>query len=55
MDWVTVSVRFALYFDLTTLFGLPLFGLYALRREEMSSRIGPEAGAPGVANMAADT
>ncbi|MFS8981317.1 copper homeostasis membrane protein CopD [Cupriavidus necator] len=40
MDWVTVSVRFALYFDLTTLFGLPLFGLYALRREELSSRIG---------------
>ena len=40
MDWVTVAVRFALYFDLTTLFGLPLFGLYALRREELSSRIG---------------
>lgn len=40
MDWVTVAVRFALYSDLTTLFGLPLFGLYALRREELSSRIG---------------
>ncbi|WP_354685741.1 copper homeostasis membrane protein CopD [Cupriavidus necator] len=40
MDWLAVSVRFALYFDLTTLFGLPLFGLYALRREELSSRIG---------------
>uniref|UniRef100_UPI003F490C6D copper homeostasis membrane protein CopD n=1 Tax=Cupriavidus taiwanensis TaxID=164546 RepID=UPI003F490C6D len=39
MDWVTVAVRFALYFDLTTLFGLPLFGVYALRREELSSRI----------------
>ncbi|WP_454754872.1 hypothetical protein [Cupriavidus basilensis] len=40
MDWATVAVRFALYFDLATLFGLPLFGLYALRRAEMSSRIG---------------
>lgn len=39
MDWVTVAVRFALYFDLTLLFGLPLFGLYALRRDELSSRI----------------
>lgn len=40
MDWATVSVRFALYLDLTALFGLPLFGLYALRREEISSGIG---------------
>ncbi|MGX6571236.1 copper homeostasis membrane protein CopD [Cupriavidus necator] len=40
MDWATVAVRFALYFDLTTLFGLPLFGLYALRRDELSSRLG---------------
>ena len=40
MDWVTVAVRFALYFDLTTLFGFPLFGLYALRREELSSPVG---------------
>ena len=40
MDWATVVVRFALYFDLATLFGLPLFGLYALRRAEMLSRIG---------------
>lgn len=40
MDWATVAVRFALYVDLATLFGLPLFGLYALRREEMSSRVG---------------
>ncbi|WP_434032987.1 copper homeostasis membrane protein CopD [Cupriavidus sp. a3] len=40
MDWVTVTVRFALYLDLATLFGLPMFGLYALRREELASRIG---------------
>ncbi|CAG9166432.1 copper homeostasis membrane protein CopD [Cupriavidus pinatubonensis] len=40
MDWATVAVRFALYFDLTTLFGLPLFGLYSLRRDELSSRLG---------------
>ncbi|WP_265923000.1 copper homeostasis membrane protein CopD [Cupriavidus nantongensis] len=40
MDWATVAVRFALYFDLTALFGLPLFGLYALRREEMASPTG---------------
>ncbi|CAG9183801.1 copper homeostasis membrane protein CopD [Cupriavidus respiraculi] len=39
MDWATVAVRFALYFDMTTLFGLPLFALYALRRDEMSSGI----------------
>lgn len=40
MDWATVAVRFALYLDLTALFGLPLFGLYALRREEMASHTG---------------
>ncbi|MDF3834158.1 copper homeostasis membrane protein CopD [Cupriavidus basilensis] len=40
MDWATVAVRFALYFDLTALFGLPLFGLYALRRDEMASPTG---------------
>lgn len=40
MDWATVAVRFALYVDFTALFGLPLFGLYALRRHEMLSRIG---------------
>ncbi|KAA0178781.1 copper homeostasis membrane protein CopD [Cupriavidus gilardii] len=39
MDLATVAVRFALYVDLATLFGLPLFGLYALRRDEVSSRI----------------
>lgn len=40
MDWATIAVRFALYFDLTALFGLPLFGLYALRRQEMASPTG---------------
>lgn len=40
MDWATVAVRFALYVDLAALFGLPLFGLYALRRDEMASRLG---------------
>jgi putative copper resistance protein D len=33
-DWVIVAARFALYGDLTLLFGLPLFGLYGLRGEE---------------------
>lgn len=40
MDWATVAVRFALYFDLAALFGLPLFGLYSLRRDEMASPTG---------------
>lgn len=33
-DWVVIAARFALYGDLTLLFGLPLFGLYGLRGEE---------------------
>ncbi|MGS0943576.1 MULTISPECIES: copper homeostasis membrane protein CopD [Pseudomonas] len=33
-DWINIAVRFALYADLMLLFGLPLFGLYALRGEE---------------------
>src|SRR5687768_3256914 len=36
MDAVGVAVRFALYFDLGTLFGLAAFGLYALRGGERS-------------------
>ncbi|TWI50499.1 putative copper resistance protein D [Pseudomonas duriflava] len=36
-DWVTLAVRFALYIDLMLLFGLPLFGLYALRGKERIS------------------
>ena len=33
-DWLTVGIRFALYVNLMLLFGLPLFGLYALRGTE---------------------
>ena len=36
-DWVSVAVRAALYVDLMLLFGLPLFGLYSLRRAERQS------------------
>ncbi len=35
--WINIAVRFALYLDLMLLFGLPLFGLYALRRHERRS------------------
>ncbi len=35
--WVNIAVRFALYLDLMLLFGVPLFGLYALRRHERHS------------------
>ncbi|MDH0684790.1 copper homeostasis membrane protein CopD [Achromobacter animicus] len=40
MDWPTVFVRFALYLDLAVLFGLPLFGTYALRDREVTSQTG---------------
>lgn len=33
-DWPSIAVRFALYVDLLLLFGLPLFGLHALRGKE---------------------
>ena len=36
-DWLSVSVRAALYVDLMLLFGLPLFGLYSLTRAERQS------------------
>ncbi len=36
-DWLSVSVRAALYVDLMLLFGLPLFGLYSLMRAERQS------------------
>lgn len=36
-DWLSVTVRTALYVDLMLLFGLPLFGLYSLRRAERQS------------------
>ena len=34
IDTLTIGIRFALYVDLMLLFGLPLFGLYALRGVE---------------------
>jgi putative copper resistance protein D len=37
-DWFVIAARFALYGDLTLLFGLPLFGLYGLRGEEWRNR-----------------
>jgi putative copper resistance protein D len=37
-DWPVIAARFALYGDLTLLFGLPLFGLYGLRGEERRDR-----------------
>ena len=36
-DWLSVSVRAALYVDLMLLFGLPLFGLYSLTGTERQS------------------
>ena len=33
-DWLSVSIRAALYTDLMVLFGLPLFGLYSFARAE---------------------
>ena len=38
-DWVTVSVRAALYLDLMLLFGLPLFALYSLTRGQRQSAL----------------
>ena len=37
IEVASVAVRFALYVDLMLLFGLPLFGLYALRGTERVS------------------
>lgn len=36
-SWVNIAIRFALYIDLMLLFGLPLFGLYALKHDERGS------------------
>ena len=42
IDTLTIGIRFALYVDLMLLFGLPLFGLYALRgTERMHSNVLP--------------
>ena len=41
-DWLLIGIRFALYVNLMLLFGLPLFGLYALRGvERMRSAVLP--------------
>jgi putative copper resistance protein D len=37
-DWVAAGLRLALYVDLASLFGLPLFCTYALHRGERASR-----------------
>jgi copper resistance protein D len=36
-SWVNIAIRFILYMDLMLLFGLPLFGLYALQHHERRS------------------
>jgi len=36
-DWPLVAIRLALYVDLGLLFGVPLFGLYALRGDERAN------------------
>lgn len=36
-DWAVIATRLALYADLGLLFGVPLFGLYALRGEERAN------------------
>ena len=38
-DWLNIAMRFALYVDLTILFGVSLFGAYALRPDHRSSAI----------------
>lgn len=50
VDWTTVAVRFALYLDLMLLWGLPLFAVHALHRDERGAApargwIGMTAGA----------
>lgn len=36
-DWLNIALRFALYLDLMILFGMSLFGIYALQPDERSS------------------
>ncbi len=38
-DWLTIGIRFALYMNLMLLFGLPLFGLHALKGDERQNNI----------------
>ncbi|SPA18505.1 Copper resistance protein D [Cupriavidus taiwanensis] len=37
-EWLAAGLRLALYLDLALVFGLPLFGLYALHRDERAGR-----------------
>ena len=48
-DWLMVSVRAALYVDLALLFGLPLFGLYALNGAQRHSVLPLRAWIAGLA------
>jgi putative copper resistance protein D len=43
-DWQAIAVRFGLYLDLMLLFGVPLFGLYALRHHERALFAGRRLG-----------
>jgi len=43
-DWQAIAVRFGLYLDLMLLFGVPLFGLYALRHHERALFAGRHLG-----------
>jgi copper resistance protein D len=38
-DWLTVALRLALYLDMAAAFGVAMFGLYALGRDERSSAV----------------
>jgi putative copper resistance protein D len=38
-DWPLIAIRLALYVDLGLLFGVPLFGLYALKGDERADRL----------------
>ncbi len=38
-DWLTIALRLALYLDLAAAFGVALFALYALGRDERSSAV----------------
>ena len=50
--WIAIGLRLALYVDLLVLFGLPLFGLYALRGAEQGSA-GPIAFRRVIAGLSA--
>jgi len=43
-DWQAIAIRLGLYLDLMLLFGVPLFGLFALRRHERTSFAGSRMG-----------